>query len=113
MPETIEDPVYKERRAHWAYVIENEVNGPLIKGRLREGDQFCAIGVACDIYDPSQWVFNETLVLRDWTYRELRTLSPKEVEEWFGVSFGIIGEIAQMNDKGASPKAIADFIRSI
>jgi hypothetical protein len=25
------------------------------QGRLRRGDSFCCLGVACDVYDPSKW----------------------------------------------------------
>jgi hypothetical protein len=80
--------------------------------RLRSGDEFCCLGVACDLYgarNGKKWQGNY--------FMGNNARLPEAVKDWLGlasalgVSFGM-KSLAMLNDAGASFSEIADIIES-
>lgn len=79
-------------------------------GRLRDGNSFCCLGVACDVFDPELW---------EGTYYLDNSLSlPDLVVEYFGLSnYDVRVEyhnssrwVSDLNDKGVAFSEIADLL---
>ena len=96
------------------------------KWQLRDGDGFCCLGVACDLYDPSKWRDGGW---RDgywwdegWGDGEGKVLTPDVASalglRFFNGRFGVPGEgmwmycLSERNDEGATFAEIAALIRS-
>ncbi len=80
--------------------------------KLRRGDRFCCLGVACDISKLGKWTDTET-------YFDKSDILPSKVQRWLGIDSTMAVEfsadeyenLADMNDKGCSFKRIAAVIR--
>lgn len=79
--------------------------------RLRRGDEFCCLGVACDIYNDTKWKpswwgslyevgdgLTIDLLLNGW------------LKDLFGLTEDNMETLASMNDEGKTFTEIADFI---
>ena len=69
------------------------------KGRLREGDKFCCLGVACDLTDPDAWNDKGGWGAQDNYDIVLPFIDIRE-GDW----------LAALNDGGTTFAEIADFI---
>jgi len=95
--------------------------------QLRTTEGFCCLGVACDLYDPTKWVFaqEDEESDREWAFvitviRE-RAWLPDKVREYYGFrtptgeynqeKFGRV-QLSADNDRGVSFSAIADTIEA-
>ena len=82
------------------------------KGRLRDGDAFCCLGVACDISGIGKWNGN--------SYSSEEDVLTNEVRDYFGFhnSNGGVRDyttescLSELNDQGHSFTEIADFIEA-
>lgn len=86
------------------------------QGQLRNGDQFCCLGVLCDLLAPDEWRDIATRpgqVHRDdeHTYPSADILSNAGLvdpdEEWISDT---VSGLAELNDNGYSFTEIADYI---
>lgn len=81
--------------------------------RLRVGNAFCCLGVACDLHDPTGW--RSSGGRSTWTYgeREDVVYPPHEVSWAFGLG-GDMGirtmDLAKFNDGGMDFAEIAGYI---
>lgn len=122
----IQEEPYIERRAEWCRRLRS---GKIkqAEGSLRKNGAFCCLGVACNIFNPQAWLSPAKASLEtgypmsEWAWIEglldgdpkLETSSlPLHVEEWFGITSGEAGDLAEMNDEGYTFKQIADAIES-
>lgn len=85
--------------------------------QLRVDDNFCCLGVACDLYRKKthrgRWD-GMTFVLRGARYvRSLIPLEPEPtyVRRWLGIDISAESRYARMNDRGVAFKEIAKQIR--
>lgn len=82
--------------------------------RLRNGDKFCALGVLCDLCDPTGW---DTSSIKS-CYRARGGMIAPSVQEWSGIRSGFAefkqdgkpNSIMKINDSGKSFTEIADVI---
>jgi hypothetical protein len=88
------------------------------KGQLRQGDTFCCLGVACDLYEKAGKAITKSTVAETGVvkYNEHWAVLPKVVKAWLGLkdTGGTISStvnLASMNDKGKSFKEIATAIK--
>ena len=95
-------------------------------GALRSGDQFCCLGVACDLFDSSGWRPSANHFLDSYLMNGIVRVGalPEEVMHWLGLSDSsgylvtrgggyIQGQwvsLADANDGGATFEEIADLI---
>jgi hypothetical protein len=87
--------------------------------RLRKGDAFCCLGVACDLYAKAH---GESWTQKDdeWYFLGVAEFLPGEVQEWLGFldNDGAFAgparstSLAERNDGGTSFEDIADIIES-
>lgn len=88
------------------------------KNHLQDNDNnFCCLGVLCDIYDPSKWekIFN---VADAYTYnRESSSILPENIAYILGigrfgyyVEEGTLFSLTELNDQGSTFSEIADVI---
>lgn len=54
------------------------------RGALRDGQKFCCLGVACDLYDPAQWEPLDTCGRNYWFMNRSSGL-PIDVQLHFGI----------------------------
>jgi hypothetical protein len=85
------------------------------KTQLRKGDQFCCLGVACDVAGLSPQVTSDGT----YSYAGNNLVAPDALVEWLGFSVGAFqsngflkngSNLAHMNDIGTSFEDIADVI---
>ena len=97
-------------------------------GKLRNGDKFCCLGVACDLYMQATgdggWTDDGAFVLGGSASEDCRrdySFPPEEVAKWVfalvdvhlnGLSenLEIVDRLANMNDTGVSFENIATYI---
>jgi hypothetical protein len=86
------------------------------KGRLRKEDEFCCLGVLCDLYikeNNVEWQHNE---VDGYFYGKHSYALPLSVMEWVGVEEvnpyvnGRGLTLAELNDTGCTFEKIADVI---
>lgn len=86
------------------------------KHRLRIGEEYCCLGVACDLFQKA----GGALTVRSgrfYTYNNESMVLPNTVQEWLGLT-GRAGqynkgyELSHDNDTGKSFAEIADIIES-
>ena len=89
-------------------------------GRLRLEEEFCCLGVLCDLYIKdtnsqwqvsSEWEFGARL----YEFRNEITLPPREVLDWAGIKGNCAvntqhGTLSSLNDCGLSFNRIAEII---
>ena len=105
----------------WVDELENFKQA---KGHLRDGDRFCCLGVACELYrretGKGEWGIVGGLRYFSLDVNEhTNTYLPDVVMGWLGLTknsgyfngTGGIGSLAQMNDGGSSFEEIAAKIR--
>lgn len=81
------------------------------RNRLRSGDKFCCLGVACDIIDSSKW--NKHLTWDDvFTYGIDEHYMPNRVLKQYGLTEREQRELSALNDDGWTFDAIADEIEA-
>lgn len=102
-------------RANWLTALRS---GKYKQGQssLRNGDSFCCLGVACDLFDATGWVGN------GYGGKTTVFFPPEEVRLSLGLpgplAFGpfedgqlsLTSYVATMNDAGRSFAEIADFL---
>lgn len=107
---------YRARKARWVEALRSG-KYKQGKGRLRDGDCFCCLGVGCDVYDPSGWgrdAINGDFYRAPYIVGNL----PPEVRQHFGVKrmfgeYGDYGGLAEINDDTMGTfSEIADIIDS-
>ena len=88
------------------------------KGRLRKEDEFCCLGVLCDLYGKEnnvEWQHNE---VDDYFYEKNSTVLPLSVMEWADVDgqsadiCNVTETLAGLNDSGSTFNEIADLIEN-
>ena len=108
----------KEQKQHRKELVEALRSGKYQQGfeRLRDGNRFCCLGVACDISGLGEWY--------KFTYLEEKYSLPDEVIDYYGFNstggyFNIFSEnyiededisLIRKNDSGSSFEEIADII---
>ena len=84
-------------------------------GQLRYEEEFCCLGVACDLYDASRW---ETDKDGELTFMDEMSVLPIKVMDWLGLEYddgafnGDDNSLVTMNDRGKTFNDIADIIES-
>lgn len=53
-------------------------------GQLRDGNRFCVLGIACNLYDSSRWMQGNSYQVRDGNRRAMTTQCPVDVAEYYG-----------------------------
>jgi len=102
-----------EHRKQWAEALRSGKYEQGL-GRLRDGDKFCCLGVACDISGLGEW----SKEIPKGEYMFMTTVLPEAVKEWIGVQHNSpcyyrddkIRYLAKDNDEGYSFNEIARFI---
>ena len=92
-------------------------------GALRMGDEFCCLGVACDLFDNNGWRPSGYDLLDNYLMNGIVKVGslPKEVMHWLGLAdssgYFMVGctqgqwaSLADANDGGATFDEIADLI---
>src|SRR4051812_403851 len=95
-------------KTRWIEALES---GQYEQGRhcLRHKNQFCCLGVLCDLMEPEGWEhpFDD---LGRCEHRGCNTMPDFDMASSV-VNFDSLGRLAQMNDEGSSFVEIADHIR--
>lgn len=84
------------------------------KWKLRNGNAFCCLGVACDISRLGEWDKKGDYHI---STRYSNSVLPDDVQAWFGFktntgTFSNDTCLTEMNDNGKSFAEIADFIEA-
>ena len=96
------------------------------KGALRRGDEYCCLGVLCDLHrietGETEWVPGGAYDWKGrkgraiWTYARSAISLPNAVALWAGlyVPSPVVGEsqLSELNDGGATFAVIADLIEA-
>ena len=79
---------------------------------LRNGrNEFCCLGVACDIYDPNKWIRIIADNLEYYEYDRCNATVPPELRVIVGLSNEDLTTLMYMNDsRGHTFEEIADWI---
>lgn len=82
------------------------------QGALRSEDNFCCLGVLCDLVNPEAWEHHETdLVAGFWSHLRSRDEFPAPaVYEQAELGYEQAFALAKLNDDGNPFWTIADFI---
>lgn len=75
--------------------------------RLRYEDEFCCLGVACDLSDPTGW---DKMLYGEYEYDGKSNYMPDDVRTTYGLEAADQHELGSLNDKGMDFPAIADHI---
>ena len=97
-----------QNRKQWVTALRSD-DYVQATGRLRDGDRFCCLGVACDISGLAEWEEGNR-------YLEEKETLPQQVRDWLGLENAAGGYIASslsnLNDTRVSFDEIADMIES-
>ena len=122
----------REHRELWTRTLRSQLYRQG-KTKLRVGDTYCCLGVACDLFGLGKWVVGEDVPLVNTVVHSSRyeyrigdscevTVLPEDVRLWLGLrnTDGGFGEgelsidgfssLAALNDQGYSFTKIADII---
>ena len=104
----------KENRAKWVAALRSGDYKQGL-GRLRHGDEFCCLGVACDVIGDGEWVFRPAerryYLLDGFSYEGALPLA---LQEALGIALSGSGVYVTMNDnKKRTFPEIADFIEKL
>lgn len=110
----------EEQKRHRKLWIEALESGKYKQGRNRlrsEEDEFCCLGVLCNICPDVEWEHDEDGWLTDGDALAVYSCPPKEAMDWVGLNrpIGEYGEtrcLASDNDNELSFAEIAAIIRS-
>ena len=87
------------------------------KGRLRNDDGFCCLGVLCDLIDPKLWKKVGTAKEEKdnlYSYDSCGTGHlPEKLREEIGLSYRVQEIASERNDAGDSFERIADWLEEI
>ena len=78
------------------------------RGRLRQEDKYCCLGVLCDLSPIGTWESVESGIV----YFGADVLTPNAVDEWACLYGSQIATLATLNDEGKSFSEIADYIEA-
>lgn len=121
------EDIYRIRRQHLAEVLRSGRYIQL-RGALRaddgEADQYCAQGVACELYRQAKGGFWERLPWTEETHRFLfrfhaegqrgTNLMPRAVREYYGLNERQAAVVTRLNDHHMEDfEAVADYIARI
>lgn len=84
---------------------------------LRNGDEYCCLGVACDISGLGKWANSEYIVVQGRETYSHFTHLPSSVKEWLGLlsangAYRSDFSLIMRNDDGDTFLEIADIIES-
>lgn len=87
------------------------------KKRLRKGDSFCCLGVACDLYIKAGNLLDAVDLGHEWIYGMSAIILPGVVQQWLGLNNPLGGyardkALTGRNDEGMSFSEIADIIEN-
>lgn len=99
----------KERVEQWIAALESG-KYKQTRGVLRRRDEFCCLGVACDISPCGTWTAAERYQVQSDT-RGAACLMPMQVSEWFSLTSTIENKLMSMNDEGRPFPEIAAYLR--
>lgn len=78
---------------------------------LRQGETYCAQGVACDLFDPNGWEMPSPECYR---FQGKRADMPQHVRLSLGIELVVAETIIKMNDEqGASFADIAEYLEGL
>lgn len=81
------------------------------KGKLRKGDQFCCLGVLCDIIDKTKWkIINNINKLYNYEGADNNEFLTHSLRKRVGLSFFQMNMLMRLNDSGKSFEYIANVI---
>lgn len=75
----------KRRRALWAKALESSKYAQGIGQLKDENDQYCCLGVACDVYRKATGKGRWTRKSNRYSFGESLAYLPLEVVKWFGL----------------------------
>ncbi len=113
--------LYYHRRSVWLEAMKSQ---KLCKNVLRDGDCFCAVGLACDIYhkatNKGQWFYKKAGYKRvaDWSWQEgnhdcSHSVSP-EVLKYYGMDdYYDMEQIIFCNDHGDASCDAVEYLTAI
>ena len=83
------------------------------QGYLRQGDQYCCLGVLCDLYGKAvgpEWetTFGERAGIQ--SMHRVDTLLPIQVQKWADLMLPNPLDLAAMNDNGSTFEELANII---
>ena len=101
----------RERREAWAQALESG-EYTQIKGRLRSGTGFCALGVGCDVYVRAHphglaWRPRPIIGEAEWEIDRHAMTMPDAIARWFGLGVNLRTNIYHAND--AADKTFAQI----
>jgi hypothetical protein len=97
---------------------EYEQGRGMLRCKTDDSDQFCCLGVLCDVYDPSQWSY-DTDAGSSWVVDAVPykgssfTYLKDELLSELGISDDTQGYLTVMNDMFCTFLQIADRIESL
>lgn len=110
-------------QTRWVEALESGRYKQYTYGRLRKGDKFCCLGVACDLYDPTNWAQVEPFHPGEncdlYRYDSESMELPLRIVEWLELN-GSQGEpvgssredsLVNLNDSDVSFREIAKTLR--
>ena len=101
-----------EAQERWVTALES---GEYKQGRdrLRDGDDFCCLGVACDLSGLGEWTLNLNLthMFADGRQQAERDYLLLSVRAWLSITREEEAALADMNDDGKTFAEIAKWIR--
>ena len=110
----------REHRQDWIKALRSG-DYKQTKGRLRRGDSFCCLGVACEISGRGVWQQRTRNGSLTYIYIFDNEALPREVANYYGIRdvyatfwIGTVdrknNSLSNLNDKGATFDEIADII---
>lgn len=85
------------------------------QGYLRKGNNYCCLGVLCDLHDDKEWIPSDHPTKPIYNYGdELRNdYPPAFISQWVAISEGFIETLIHYNDtKGFTFDEIANYLES-
>lgn len=104
---------YKAARDKWVSALRS---GEYAQGKmsLHSGNEFCCLGVACEIFKEELSIFVNKFPRKDlYSYNQQISFLPKEVNVHLGIAEETDVAFAHMNDRGMTFAQIADFIETL
>lgn len=100
-----------ETKAVWVAALRS---GNYQQGQswLRVGDQFCCLGVFCDLFGGGQWIRKGLTYIYRYQGNELSCDILPEMCYQHGFYFGDSHQLCQLNDTGNTFQQIADYIEA-
>jgi hypothetical protein len=74
--------------------------------KLRQGSEYCCLGVLCDVVDPTKWKGNS------YEIEDATSYPTQTVLDLVGLEYVEASKLAELNDNGASFAEIARHIKT-